>query len=71
MRIRGLWELPDGRDWLWGKLGLVLMGGEGLCSVNLSSFLLMNEVVLPQSSLARGSLVLGSCILYRRAIVSS
>ena len=30
----------------------------------------MNEVVLPQSSLAWGSLVLGSCILYRRAIVS-
>ena len=21
-----LWKLPDGRDWLWGKLGLVLMG---------------------------------------------
>ena len=49
---RGLWELPDRRDWLWGKLGLVLMGGEGPCSVNLSNFLLMNEVVLPQSSLA-------------------
>ena len=27
MRIRGLWKLPDGRDWLWGKLGLVLMAG--------------------------------------------
>jgi len=29
IRIRGLWKLPDGRDWLWGKLGkldLVLMG---------------------------------------------
>ena len=24
---RGLLELPDGRDWLRGKLGLVLMGG--------------------------------------------
>ena len=24
--IRGLWKLPDGRDWLKGKLGLVLMG---------------------------------------------
>ena len=24
-RIRGLWKLPDGRDWLWGKLGFVLM----------------------------------------------
>ena len=26
-RIRGLWKLPDGRDWLRGKLGLVLMDG--------------------------------------------
>ena len=26
-RIRGLLKLPDGRDWLRGKLGLVLMGG--------------------------------------------
>ena len=25
-RIRGLWKLPDGRDWLRGKLDLVLMG---------------------------------------------
>ena len=24
-RIRGLWKLPVGRDWLRGKLGLVLM----------------------------------------------
>ena len=26
-RMRGLWKLPDERDWLRGKLGLVLMGG--------------------------------------------
>ena len=25
-RIRGLWKVLDARDWLWGKLGLVLMG---------------------------------------------
>ena len=25
--IRGLWKLPDGRHWLRGKLGVVLMGG--------------------------------------------
>ena len=24
-RIRGLWDLPDGRDWLRGKLDIVLM----------------------------------------------
>ena len=27
IRIRGLWRLPHGRDWLWKNLGLVLMGG--------------------------------------------
>ena len=26
MRIRGFCKLPIGRDWLWGKLGLVLVG---------------------------------------------
>ena len=26
IRIRDLWKLPDGRDWLWGKLSLVLRG---------------------------------------------
>ena len=26
MAIRGLCKLPDGRDWLWGELGLALMG---------------------------------------------
>ena len=25
--LRGLWKLPDGRDRLRGKLGVVLMGG--------------------------------------------
>ena len=27
IKIRGLWKLPDGRDLLWGNLGLILMGG--------------------------------------------
>jgi len=27
IRIRGLWKLPDRRDWLPGKLGLVLVSG--------------------------------------------
>ena len=26
MRIRGLCRLSNGRDWLWGKLGLALVG---------------------------------------------
>ena len=33
IRIRGLWKFPVGRDWLWGKLGLVLMGGAMFISV--------------------------------------
>ena len=28
IRIRGLWKCPDGRDWLRGKLGLVLRASE-------------------------------------------
>ena len=38
-RIWGLWKLPDGRDWLRGKLGLVLMGG-----AVLSKFLIQFSV---------------------------
>ena len=38
-RTRGLWKLPDGRDWLRGKLGLVLMGG-----ALLSKFLIQFSV---------------------------
>ena len=26
IRIQSLWKILDGRDWLWGKLGLVLKG---------------------------------------------
>ena len=36
-RIRGLWKLPDGRDWLRGKLGLVLKG-EAMLSKSLIQF---------------------------------
>ena len=36
-RIRGLWKLPDGRDWLTGKLSLILMGG-ALLSKSLIQF---------------------------------
>ena len=37
IRIRGLWKLPNRRDWLWGKLGLVLMGG-AILSKSLTQF---------------------------------
>ena len=36
MRIRGLWKLPDGRDWLWGKLGLAL--GKAMLKKSLIQF---------------------------------
>ena len=36
-RIRGLWKLPDGIDWLRGILGLVLMGG-AMFSTSLFQF---------------------------------
>ena len=37
MRVRGLWKLPDGRDWLWEKLGLALVG-EALLTKSLIQF---------------------------------
>ena len=35
--VRGLWTLPDGRDWLQGKLGLALVG-KGMLSKSLIQF---------------------------------
>jgi len=37
MRIRGLWKLPDGKDWMWGKLGLALVG-KAILSKSLIKF---------------------------------
>ena len=45
-RIRALWKLPDGRDWLRGKLGLVLTGG-AMLSKSLIQFFLMSGAVFP------------------------
>ena len=39
IRIRASWKLPDGRDWLWGKLGLVLM-----CGAMLSKSLIQSSI---------------------------
>ena len=33
MNIRSLWKLPNGKDWLWGKLCFALMGKAMLSSV--------------------------------------
>ena len=27
MRLRGSYKFPDGRDWQWEKLGLIVVGG--------------------------------------------
>ena len=35
IKIRGLWKFPHGREWLWRKLGVLLMGGP--CSVQFTS----------------------------------
>ena len=46
IRIRGLWKLPDGRDWLWRKLGLVLMG-EAILSKSLIQFSVDGQACVP------------------------
>ena len=44
--IRGLWKLPDGRDRLWGKLGLILMS-EAMLSKSLIQFSVDGQGCLP------------------------
>ena len=46
IRLRGLWTVPDGWDWLWGKLGLVLMGG-AMLSKSLTQFSVDREGCVP------------------------
>ena len=46
IRIRGLWKLPDGRDWLREKLGLVLMD-RAMLSKSLIQFFVDGRGCLP------------------------
>ena len=46
IRIRGLWKLPNGRDWLRGKLTLVLMG-RAMLSKSLIQFSVDGWVCIP------------------------
>ena len=46
MKVRNLYKFPDGRDWLWGKLSLALMGRTPL-SKTLINCLLMGGAILP------------------------
>ena len=46
IRIKGLWKLPGWRNWLWGKLGLVLMEGKML-SKSLIQFYVDGQSCVP------------------------
>ena len=46
MRLRGLYKLPDGRDWPWEKLGLSLVG-RALLSKALIQLSLIGGVAAP------------------------
>ena len=45
-KIRGLWKIPDGRDWLRGKVDLVLMGG-AMLSKSLIQFSVDERCCVP------------------------
>ena len=45
IKTSGLWKLPDGRDWLRGRLGLVLMGG-AMLSISLIQFSGLNTAAI-------------------------
>ena len=52
-----MWKLPDGRDWLWGNLGLALMS-RVMLSKSLIQFLLMSRTVFSLCSLTLGQTML-------------
>ena len=55
-RIRGLWKLLVGRDWLRGKLGLVLMGG-AILSKSLIQFSVDGWSCVPSLLFTRGQTI--------------
>ena len=58
IRIRGLCKLPDGRGWLWIKLGLALVG-KAMLSKSLIQFSAMYGAVFPPCSLIWGQTIVG------------
>ena len=71
-RIRDLWKLPDGRNWLWEKLGLTLFWWAGPCLVNLqSNFLLIGGSVFPPRSLAKQRVMTVLVTSFKRTYVST
>ena len=63
IRIGGLRKLPDGRDWLWGKLGLTLMGGAMLSKPLTQVFCWRGGVVFLLCSLAWGQIMIGVIVV--------
>ena len=57
-RIRGLWKLPDGGYWLWGKLSLALMD-RAMLSKSLTQFSADVCGCVPSLSLAWGQAMAG------------
>ena len=53
IRIRCLWKFPNRRDWLWGNLGLVLMG-RVMLSKSLVQIYVDGWTVFPPCGLAWG-----------------
>ena len=64
MRIRDLCRIPDGRDWLWGKLLLALVG-TSMISKFYSNFLLTVGSMLLPCNLAWCGPVLESAVFSR------
>ena len=48
-RIKGLCRLPDARNWLWGKLGLVLVGKATL--ISRAGTFICYSILLPSGEL--------------------
>ena len=60
-RVWGLWKLPDGTDWLRGKLGLVLMDGAKF-SKSLIQFSIDGWACVPSLLFTRGQTMVASLV---------
>ena len=62
-RIRGLRKLPDGKDWLWSKLGLALIGGAMLSKPLIQIFCWRGGAVFLLCSLVWGQIMTGVMVV--------
>ena len=49
MRIRGLCKIPDGKDWLWGKLSLALDAEQGAQDWKRLLFIAISKKAMPKN----------------------